>query len=196
MNLLIVSDIFGRTKSLDDFADYFEEKKIQTEILDPYHRRYMNFENENQAYRAFHAETGLENYFDLLKHNLLGKKTEKTVILGFSVGASAIWAVSHQIGKKPFKGICFYSSQIRNYLEIKPKIKMELYFAKAEPAYDVDAVISKLEVNNRVACFKTKFMHGFMNERSANFNEDGFLTYREIIKTSIARHLTGSADVR
>jgi hypothetical protein len=38
-------------------------------------------------------------------------------------------------------------------------------------------------------------MHGFMNERSKNFNEDGFLKYREIIKTSIARHLTGSVDV-
>jgi hypothetical protein len=67
-------------------------------------------------------------------------------------------------------------------MEIKPKIKIELYFAKAEPAYDVDAVISKLEINNKVTCFKTNFMHGFMNERSKNFNEDGFLKYREIIK--------------
>jgi dienelactone hydrolase len=196
MNLLIVSDIFGRTNALDDLADYFEEKKIQTEILDPYHRRYMHFENENQAYRAFHAEIGLGNYIDLLKQKLTGKKPEKTVILGFSVGASAIWAVSHHIEAEPFKGVCFYSSQIRNYMEIKPKIKIELYFAKAEPAYDVDAIISKLEVNNNVTCFKTKFMHGFMNERSKNFNEDGFLKYREIIKTSIARHSKELAETR
>ncbi len=195
MNLLIVSDIFGRTKALDNLADYFDEKKIKTQILDPYNRRYRNFENENQAYSAFHAETGLGNYIDLLKQKLTGKKPEKTVILGFSAGASAIWAVSHHIEAELFKGVCFYSSQIRNYMEIKPKIKIELYFAKAEPAYDVDAVISKLEINNKVTCFKTNFMHGFMNERSANFNEDGFLKYREIIKNSIARHLTGSADV-
>jgi dienelactone hydrolase len=182
MNLLIVSDIFGRTKALDDLANYFDKKKIKTQILDPYNRRYKNFENENQAYRAFHAETGLENYIHLLKQKLLSKKPEKTVILGFSVGASAIWAASHHIEAESFKDVCFYSSQIRNYMEIKPKIKIELYFAKAEPAYDVDAVISKLEINNKVTCFKTNFMHGFMNERSKNFNEDGFLKYREIIK--------------
>jgi dienelactone hydrolase len=196
MNLLIVSDIFGRTNALDDLADYFEEKKIQTEILDPYDRRYMNFKNENQAYSAFHAEIGLGDYINLLKQKLTGKTLEKTVILGFSVGASAIWAVSHNIEEDLFKGICFYSSQIRNYMELRPKMEIELYFAKAEPAYDVDAVVSKLEINNKVTCFKTNFMHGFMNERSKNFNEDGFLTYREIIKTNIARHFTGFADVR
>jgi hypothetical protein len=93
MNLLIVSDIFGRTKALDDLANYFDKKKIKTQILDPYNRRYKNFENENQAYRAFHAETGLENYIHLLKQKLLSKKAGKNSDFGLQC-----WRVRHMGG--------------------------------------------------------------------------------------------------
>ncbi len=62
INLLIVSDIFGRTQALDNFAKYFAEKKIKTEILDPYNQQYLNFDNENEAYNSFQEEIGLKNY--------------------------------------------------------------------------------------------------------------------------------------
>ena len=190
MNLLIVSDIFGRTQALDDFAKYFNEKKIKTEILDPYNQQYIHFENENEAYSSFQAEIGLKNYINLLKNTLTSRKPTETVLLGFSVGASAVWAVSHDIQEKLFKGVCFYSSQIRHYMEIEPKIDIQLYFAESEPTYEIDAVVSKLATKNRVICFKTNFMHGFMNERSTNFNMNGFLKYREIINICIANCFT------
>lgn len=190
MNLLIISDIFGRTQALDDFAKYFAVKKIKTEILDPYNQQYLNFDNENEAYNSFQEEIGLKNYINLLKNTLTSRKPTETVLLGFSVGASAIWAVSHDLQGELFKGVCFYSSQIRHYMEIEPKIDIELYFAQSEPTYEIGAVASKLAIKKRVTCFQTNFMHGFMNERSTNFNKEGFIKYRKIINIFMDNSLT------
>ena len=76
---------------------------------------------------------------------------------------------------------------------MEPKIDIEFCFAKSESTYEVDIVASRLEIKKRVKCFKTNFMNGFMNERSANFNKEGFEEYNEIINTYIGNSFTGPA---
>lgn len=196
MNLLIVADIFGRTQALDILTNYFKDKKIKVEIIDPYRSQYRNFEMEENAYKAFQAEIGLSQYTKLLKEQLNTNNTEKTVILGFSVGASALWAASPYLEGKIYKGICFYSSQIRRFLDIEPNIEIELYFAKSEPSYEVDKVARYYENLKNVKCIKTQYMHGFMNKLSKNFNVAGYYNYIEIIENCITNHSTGLAEAR
>ena len=192
MKLLIITDIFGRTKALDDFANYFDEKPISIEIVDPYNGEYRNFDTEAHAYKSFQKEIGLDNYTNLLRQKVKNVNSKRVVLLGFSVGASAIWAASQHIDieEKLYKGICFYSSQIRNYLDTNPNFEIELYFAESEPSYEVGEVATNLAKKKRVECFSTNYMHGFMNKLSKNFNEKGFYKYQKIIKYCIIKYLT------
>lgn len=185
MNLLIVADIFGRTKPLDALASHIIEKKINVEIVDPYNSQYRNFETEDIAYSAFQKETGLNQYTELLKQKVKNCNTERTVIVGFSVGASALWAASPHLDEKLFKGICFYSSQIGRHLDIKPNIEIELVFATSEPRYKVESVVAHMENLKKVTCTKTQYLHGFMNMLSKNFNEAGYLKHLKKLKKYI-----------
>lgn len=143
------------------------------EIIDPYESIEINFENEEEAYEHFREFIGLIGYIDKLYQYLEGKQFSEHHLLGFSVGASAIWAISHKLEfKKNLKGICFYSSQIRNFLQIHPKFETDLYFPKSETHFSVDETIAVLNEKAKINCIKTSFSHGFMNKKSKNYNED------------------------
>jgi hypothetical protein len=47
MHTIIVSDIFGKTKALDEIAASFSN---EVEVLDPYNAQIMNFSDEAEAY--------------------------------------------------------------------------------------------------------------------------------------------------
>lgn len=194
MNLLVVTDIFGRTKCLDELVEYLSDRQIQPDILDPYDGHYRAFENEEEAYERFRSDVGLDRYIHQLQEKVARIGSKNSLILGFSVGASALWAAAQFMKSDDrIRGLCFYSSQIRRYLDVVPKIDIELYFANNEPAYDVYEISGAVSRSGRVRCVMTGYGHGFMNEKSRNFNAEGFDTYRKIIKNRIAAH---SAQVR
>jgi hypothetical protein len=47
MHTIIISDIFGKTKALDEIAASFSN---EVEVLDPYNAQIMNFSDEAEAY--------------------------------------------------------------------------------------------------------------------------------------------------
>jgi dienelactone hydrolase len=104
-------------------------------------------------------------------------------LVGFSVGASALWALSGEIYmQRKIKAICFYGSQIRHYSEINPIIEIELFFPEHEPHFNVAKLISKLSHKKNVQCHMVPYLHGFMNKKSDNFNKTGYHNYLKILK--------------
>ncbi len=107
----IVSDIFGRTPALENLCKALGSN---VDIIDPYAGKYMCFKTEQEAYDFFMANVGLEAYCCVLKSKL-EKDSIPLILIGFSVGASAIWQVSESFSNKKIKHVvCFYGSQIRH----------------------------------------------------------------------------------
>jgi dienelactone hydrolase len=184
MNLIAVTDIFGKTKEFEKIIYELSSGFDEVDIVDPYEANNPIFQCENEAYKYFQNSAGLEKYAELLYSKVQGKENIKQLLLGFSIGASAIWMISDKL--KHFsntKGICFYSSQVRNYLENNPKIEIDFYFSKYELTHDVNEIFKKISGKPNVNCYKTAYLHGFMNERSQNFNKEGYNRFIKILKS-------------
>lgn len=183
MHLIVVTDIFGKTKCLDEIVNHVSGAFTSVDVVDPYSGKEIDFSDETEAYEHFQNKMGLKKYSENLFDTLRGKENVQLTILGFSIGASAIWSLSNKLGLyQNAKAIGFYSSQIRNYLEVEPKISIDLYFSKTETSYDVIEIMGKLSEKEEVACFKTEYCHGFMNKKSVNFDSKGYLEYLKILK--------------
>lgn len=183
MNIIAVTDIFGKTVALENLLKELSGYYESIEIVDPYENKTHHFKNENDAYRYFQKEVGLEKYIELLYTKLQHRESSSQILIGFSVGASAVWVVSNRLESfSNTKGFCFYSSQVKNYLEVSPKIEIDFYFSKSEPAYDVSEMHARLSRKSNVTCYKTSYLHGFMNRYSQNFNETGYYNYLKKLK--------------
>ena len=108
-----------------------------------------------------------------------------TTCIAFSAGASAAWRAQLLTGNTHLKKLIgFYPSQIRNYLALDAKVPCEFIFPASESHFNVDEVIKALSTKADVKCYKTNFLHGFMNEYSTNFNAQGLVEYSNYIKQS------------
>lgn len=180
-HLLAVTDIFGKTTAFDNLIKEISHKFASVEIIDPYDGVAKNFKNEKDAYTGFQNQIELTGYIQKVNDMLWGRQYLSQILLGFSAGASAVWAASPNLQAfKNTQAICFYSSQIRHMLDVTPEIKTDLYFAAWESTYDVNKVIARLSAGRNVNCVKTDFLHGFMNEKSLNYNKKGYARYLEI----------------
>lgn len=183
MHFIFLSDIFGRTKAYEQLAKDIISKDDTFFLCDPYDEKPMNFKSEVEAYSYFIAHVGLEKYSQKVSA-LLAKITIPTTVIGFSVGASAFWMTSVHCNSD-INGICFYSSQIRNQLHINPNCNVICYFPKQEAHFSVDAIMQKLDQKEKVICYKSEYFHGFMNQCSCHFNEEGYKKYLFIIKEAL-----------
>jgi len=174
MRHLIVSDIFGNTKALQELSHSLIG---ENEFFDPYNSETMNFSSEKQAYDYFSNEIGLEAYASKLLRRIVDID-EPTSLVGFSVGASAIWKISssNQLNHVT-EAICFYGSKIRHYIDIIPNFPIQLVFPKSEESFCVDNLISKLRSTKNVIIDHSSYLHGFMNSHSQNFNNKPYEYY-------------------
>ena len=171
MKIIVLSDIFGRTTALERLVEEIYQDAL---ILDPYDSEYIGFENEEAAYAYFSENVGLGSYTDKLKRVLLEQQDE-VLLIGFSVGASAIWNVS---GDEPItvvkKAICYYGSQIRNNVTCRPRFPVEMVFPAMERHFLVDELIHQLSGKQNVSIRQAPYLHGFMNELSLNYDSKGY----------------------
>ncbi|MBT3486212.1 MAG: hypothetical protein HOG03_03120 [Desulfobacula sp.] len=183
MQILIASDIFGKTPALEALVSRIERYYADAKIIDPYNSEYQKFSDENDAYSFFQQNIGFSGYSYLVRQEIK-KLKDSSILLGFSIGASAIWTSSDISGlPQETKAFCFYGSQIRNYLNIFPEIEINLYFPISENHFDVIDLIEKVSLKPNVNCTQTSFYHGFMNTLSKNYDEYGYLKYIELINT-------------
>jgi len=178
MQTIIVSDIFGRTKALESLASMLSD---EVKILDPYNSEYKSFNSETEAYAYFISEVGIDKYSELLIELIQSLKSEVTLI-GFSVGAAAIWKISDQesVGNIS-SATCFYGSQIRHLKQVNPLFPITLIFPVTEEHFSVAALISSISNKANVQVLQADFYHGFMNYHSKNYDEVGYKKYSKAL---------------
>lgn len=176
MKQFIVSDIFGRTKALDKLVS---ELPYDIDIIDPYDSRIMAFENEQEAYSYFTNKVGLDSFTEKLL-NIVTTSNNPVRLIGFSVGASAIWKLSsHAKANNVIGAVLFYSSQIRHYTEATPLFPITLVFPKTEKNFLVTDIIAKLSEKENVQIHRSNYLHGFMNFHSKNYNTAAYKKYKQ-----------------
>ncbi|MCC2605261.1 hypothetical protein [Planctobacterium marinum] len=178
MRLMLVSDIFGDTPALRQLAEAIDGN---AKIVHPYRDISPAFNTEQDAYQYFSERVGLAQYAQFLLQEL--KDTPAPVfLLGFSVGASAIWQLSGQLEPDKIalaKG--YYGSQIRNHLSLTPCFPMELVFPASEPHFCVAELMAALQSKQNLIIRQTEFRHGFMNKLSVNFCREGYQQELEVL---------------
>jgi dienelactone hydrolase len=143
MSITLVTDVFGITPALLKLKD----KLGANTIIDPYRGKSMGFTNEADAYSYFVTTVGLDSYISkVLK--VLELLECQTTLIGFSIGATAIWRLSvsnkNDLIKQAF---CFYGSQIRNFTKIDPCFELNLVFPKLEPHFNIYELIQNLKTS-------------------------------------------------
>lgn len=191
MKTIIVSDIFGLTPHLELLASNVSSKY---QIIDPYNGKNVAFRSEAEAYEKFINVCGIKQYTDMLFRKI-NSCNEKIFIVGFSVGASAVWNNLESSSSLIIqKAVCFYGSRIREKTEVKPCCDTVLIFPKKEDHFSVSELSRLLANTPSVRCINTDFHHGFMNRLSDNFDKTGYLKYLEWLKKDVCHTLTDSAD--
>lgn len=171
MHTLIVADIFGRTAALEKMASALLGT---VDIFDPYGAKFMDFTDEKQAYGYFTANLGLDEYTQDLRDYLLEHR-HVSHLVGFSVGAAAIWNLSNQsVVSDLVKATCFYGSQIRHNPKVRPKCPIALVFPSSEAHFSVAELITSLSGLDNVTIKQVPFLHGFMNQHSENYDLRGY----------------------
>jgi len=182
MKLLVVTDIFGRTQAVIDFASELSETYEEIEIIEPYDGENHQFENEDEAYRKFNEVCGIRTFSTKLEA-ILEKQINPVEVIGFSVGATCTWEMtSRKVSQKIRKAMCFYGSKIREKTEISPRCQTTLIFPKFEAGFDLEETIKKIESKENVEIIRTNFLHGFMNKCSINYSESAYDKYLKLLK--------------
>jgi len=178
MNIILVSDIFGKTPALEKLA---HELNVNT-IVDPYEGKNMEFDNESEAYSYFTRYVGHEVYLNTLKE-CIKSSSKNCILIGFSIGATVIWRLSElAIATKIKSAICFYGSQIRNYTQISPTIDIKLVLPKSEAHFDIVELNQILSKKSRVSSTITNHLHGFMNVHSKHFSKKAYEEFMNILR--------------
>ena len=174
MGKVIVSDIFGRTPALEDLA---QAVGSVMDIIDPYGGKQMGFHTEPLAYAHFMVHVGIRRYENMLASRL-AEIPRVSVLIGFSVGAAAIWRLSKTLApEKIGRAVCFYGSQIRHATDIVPRIRIEHILPEMEPGFSIDDLAWALAGKKNVTVHKTPYLHGFMNKLSPNFSRTGYAAH-------------------
>jgi dienelactone hydrolase len=174
MHKIVVSDIFGRTPALDKLC---KAVGSDVDVIDPYDGKFMGFCTEDQAYDSFMTNVGISTYSDLLLSRLEKARTPISLV-GFSVGASAIWQISESLNAGKVKRVvCFYGSQVRRLTEIRPSVVIEHVLPMHEPGFSVEELARRLSGIDNIVLYKTPYLHGFMNELSKNYSNLGYSEY-------------------
>lgn len=178
MSKVIVSDVFGRTEALQKLA---QQLNGSVQIIDPYGGAFMNFDDEQEAYQYFITQVGLDSYTHTLL-NRIENDLEPVSLIGFSVGASAVWNLSEYSELKHIKSaVLFYGSQIRHKTEVLPRFPVHLIFPKEEVHFSVNELISKINKKKNTQIHRSKYLHGFMNPHSKNYNARAYRQYLRVL---------------
>ncbi|TAP41038.1 hypothetical protein EYS00_07425 [Alteromonas sp. KUL49] len=179
---IFVSDIFGKTEALEALASGVASNYL---ILDPYEGQDMKFESERNAYQYFSENVGLQAYSEKLEQCMAEIDTSVNLI-GFSVGASAIWKVSNRLSLPSVNhAICFYGSQIRHHRRVKPLFPVSLIFPHQEQHFSVPELVDELSSVHNVEIKEVPYLHGFMNKLSDNFNQTGYESGLEMLSVEL-----------
>ena len=168
--ILIAADIFGVTPELGQLARALGANGTLAKPQ-PYSR---SFRSEAAAYASFVEHGGVAAYARQLGALLTGRDFCFELALGFSAEASALWvclADANLEPRLPKRAELYYGSRIRQHADIAPRRQARLCFAEHETSFDAPALVEQLRRLGHNAHVLPGSRHGFMNPRSARFDE-------------------------
>ena len=172
--LLVAADIYGVTPALRALA---AELGNEVELLSPWEGEGSPHATEQASHAAFVAGPGLDAYAERIA---LAAGGEPVTLVGFSVGATAGWlyAAGQQCHPES-RLVLFYGSRIRNYLDLRPRCRVEAIFAEHEAAFDPYAVAAGIASDTVRTEVVAGAAHGFMNALSPGY--DAALAKRQLV---------------
>ncbi|MET3116015.1 dienelactone hydrolase [Undibacterium sp. GrIS 1.8] len=189
MTVLIATDVFGKTPALASLVRSLGQNCL---VISPFDDEQSDFRSEQVAYQAFIAQGGLKRYVEKIialleaqqfeaKHNAEHNAEQNSAhnpenklhVIGFSVGASALWMVAaSSLARKIGSAHLFYGSRIREYTHLQALCPTRLILAEREAAFDPAKLLHQLRQNKTAELLvelAPNTNHGFMNPYSGGF---------------------------
>ncbi|WP_027184289.1 hypothetical protein [Desulfovibrio inopinatus] len=182
MHCVLVTDVFGVTPDVHEIARQLEMPLV----IAPYSADSW-FEDETAAYAWFMEQVGITEYASIIERELDGL-TGPLVVIGFSVGATALWTLlDTPVADRIAQAFCFYGSRIREHVHCEPTCPTTVIFPASEPSFDVRILERQLAPKAYVAMRFTRWAHGFMNRYSAGFDSSGRDQWMEILLQALKK---------
>ncbi|MHC1751793.1 dienelactone hydrolase family protein [Humidesulfovibrio sp.] len=166
----MAADIFGVTPELGQLA---RALGADATLASP-HPCTRSFRSEAEAYESFAEQGGVAAYARQLGALMTGRGYCFELALGFSAGASALWVCLAEANLEPWlpkSAGLYYGSRIRDYSGLAPRRRARLTFAEHEDSFDSPALAEHLRGLGHNALVLRGSRHGFMNPRSAGYDE-------------------------
>jgi dienelactone hydrolase len=168
--IIVIHEIYGLNEHMQGFCESLSNQGFDVicpNLLD--REAPFDYSQEDAAYRHFMENVGFTGALHKIKDILSDVKDEyqKIFILGFSAGATVAWLCSEDECVDGMVG--YYGSRIRNYVELTPQCPTLLFFPQEESAFNVDELISALEIKN-IEVQKFNGKHGFSDPYSSKYH--------------------------
>ena len=168
--IIVIHEIYGLNEHMQGFCESLSNQGFDVicpNLLD--RESPFDYSQEDAAYRHFMENVGFTGALHKIKDILsdVKDKYQKIFILGFSAGATVAWLCSEDECVDGMVG--YYGSRIRNYVELTPQCPTLLFFPQEESAFNVDELISALEIKN-IEVHKFNGKHGFSDSYSSKYH--------------------------
>lgn len=186
MKRIVVADIFGITDALQQLCVDLGGDCI---IIDAYGGKKNLFQCEDEAYRYFTDNCSLDSYANLLIE-AIDALAYDVELIGFSIGASAIWQASNTLQADVVKQAWgFYGSQIRHMIDKPIGFPVTLILPHFERHFSIADLRKQLMTIDAVTVIDSPYGHGFMNHLSENFDARGYEIFLHKIHHALTQTL-------
>lgn len=186
--IIVLHEIYGINPFIKGVCDNFGRKGYN--VICP------NFLNTNQFYDYNQEETAYQNFIKNIGFESVSLEIKKLIIdnrrhykfiylVGFSIGATIAWLCSNE------SNLCtgvigYYGSRIRDYLDIKPRCPVLLFFPSEEKSFKVEELIVSLQ-NESINIHVLNGKHGFCDQFNKYYNEQSYKEAENITNNFLNR---------
>ena len=193
LSIIIAADIFGVSQEFEGLCQKIShvdigKHTVNYHMVGPYKEQPTNFLSEKDAYQYFIQRSEIDNSGEGSIENALAAYSQKLLneiekisgpklLIGFSVGGSALWQLMpHIVTQKVLSATCFYSGQIRHMTDVIPTVPCRLIFPKSEKHFSVNKLIASLKTKYATSQFtvdveQSEHQHGFLNKLSSHYDK-------------------------
>lgn len=167
--VVIIPEIYGINQYIKDWEEFFRVKGYDAYSVDLRGEHSYSYSESGAAYDRFMTDIGFDQYKEVAIYiSELRVYYKKVIVFGSSVGATIAWRLAENLNCDGMIG--FYGSRIRDYLDVNPVCPCLLVFPKQEKSFDVPAIISKLELKQKVETLVLPGNHGFADPYGNDFH--------------------------
>ncbi|WHY55829.1 dienelactone hydrolase family protein [Peribacillus simplex] len=170
--IIVIHEIYGLNQHMQGYCELLSKQGFDVICPNLLERETpFDYSQEEAAYRHFMENVGFMGALHKIKDILsdIEDEYQKIFILGFSAGATVAWLCSEEECVDGIVG--YYGSRIRNYAELAPQCPALLFFPLEEPSFNVDELISALEIEN-VEIHKFNGEHGFSDPYNSKYHAE------------------------